>query len=698
MSSQPESDSKVLLEILQRRSLTVLNENRCAPRSYRRVILPPGSLRTVWKDMPPSAPLSGERGPTPWPVPSTKVPREQNILKEIEQNDVENELEKRCLDFSGALSDNRYITAKVARAIFQKISELYPDNIEDVLREEQIPSLRIFMDGNDEDDTAEAKNEKFTRSNSSVLKVEGLFADNMQPGNVGAKAAKPEEENIEKRLSEQVDHGVSLRELFSDEEEINPQKHFIGEDAQAEEEILSFSLGGDESQGSNHLVKEALKTLERPSLATNGTPHGGIPPIPGGGFASSGAAQKDTETVDRDLEAFPDDEEPPDLVAPVAHRVISSELLGSSKSQTGSGGDAPSHENYMEPGSSDTQTKEKPALRRPIASRRRGIVNIPELNKQMLAAGDESHPDSTPTPHSSTASHDTLSKSSTVSKLAHIGSASKGVIMRTLSQHRKMAGNRRAETGLIMSRDELRSTRNRDVTRNPVPQSLKTWELLFNDDDGTDVASTPTPRSMEAVAKGQSSTGSGVIENKRQDEARVKSKDKRSLFSLSPTRWSPRSGMMNHGSEDKESSSRFSEVGESSGVMGRLSSGLRRASQVFGLKSGVEVVNVKSDIVIAGTLDEAVCRICVTCRKKFGYRVYVRDGGRRVKVESGEDCVWNDYLRTTLMIREIKGSGVMCAIVIQPSRKDANKTSIATLSQFYQRLEQELRVDNNKDG
>lgn len=637
--------------------------------------------------MPQLAPPPKEHGPRPWPVPPTAVSREQNKFRATEETDAEDKLEKQYLAFSKPVSDDCFITAKITRAIFQKISELYPDNVRDVLSEEQISSLAIDQDESDEDDIDKRKDETIAQLDSSSVKVEKFFADKIQLGNIDVEAEVSEKENFDKRLSEQVDYEPSLQELFSDREELNSRETFIKEDAHAEEGTLSFPFAGKKSQESNQLMKEAIFKAFSPS--------GGVSPIPVNGSLSRGIVEEDTDVVDRDLEVISDDEEPPDFVAPIAHRVLSSDILGSSKSQIGSSGDASSHGKNTEPSSDGAKTKGKPALRRPIASRRRGVVSIPELNKQMLAAGEESRPNSTPTtPHSSTASRDTLSKSSTTPKLGHIDNTSKGVIMRTLSQHRKMAGNRRAETGVVMSREELRSTRNRDIATNPVPKSLRAWELLFNDDDGTDLESTPSPRSMEAVSRGQLSIRSGVKERKSQGAATVRSKEKRSLFSLSPTRWSPRSRRMNHGSEDKESSSRFSEVGESSGMMGRLSSGLRRATQVFGLKSGAEVVNVKSDMVIAGALDEAVCRISAVCWKKFGYRIHVRDGGRRVKVESGEDCDWNDYLQTTLVIREIKGSEAMCAIMIQSSRKDRMKTSTATLSEFYLRLEQELRADN----
>lgn len=131
---------------------------------------------------------------------------------------------------------------------------------------------------------------------------------------------------------------------------------------------------------------------------------------------------------------------------------------------------------------------------------------------------------------------------------------------------------------------------------------------------------------------------------------------------------------------------------------------LRRALGVR-VRTGDVVDMDTSDLTMVGTLDEAMVRICYVCRKVLDYRVDVRDGGRRIRVESKDAPSTKLCLRVTLVLTEVGDVDKKCTLKVLQSRSDANRTNIATLWDFYRKLEKHLRkvedtgfVQNNSAG
>lgn len=120
---------------------------------------------------------------------------------------------------------------------------------------------------------------------------------------------------------------------------------------------------------------------------------------------------------------------------------------------------------------------------------------------------------------------------------------------------------------------------------------------------------------------------------------------------------------------------------------------LRRAAGALGVKIRTgDVVDLDtSDLTMAGTLDETMVRICYVCRKVLDYRVDVRDGGRRIRVESKDAPSTKLCLRVTLFLTEVGDVDKKCTLKVLQSRSDANRTNIATLWDFYRKLEKHLR-------
>lgn len=320
----------------------------------------------------------------------------------------------------------------------------------------------------------------------------------------------------------------------------------------------------------------------------------------------------------------------------------------------------------------------KPLLRRPIACRRRNLIGI-----DIVSGKDTTEQEKQPRkPAERALSHSKTEKSD---ENVHINetsnaAAEKGIFVRPDPPKRQNTGIRRAETGLIMSREDLKQKRSRDFLGNPAPKSFKP----FLDKDEDIVTFSPASfhrRTSESISTAADDT------NARSRELRSDGTD----LSFSTIHPSAQSQPVDTYSRDAENSyTRFTEP-RVSGLVGRLSSGLKKASTALGRKTFSSLPDAAStDILLPGTIDEAVCRICVVCRNDMDYRVTVRDTGRKIKVESKEDSD-NEYLRASLVIKQLRGTEAMCAVNIKQCRSDGTKTSFAALWRFYQRLQRELR-------
>lgn len=279
-----------------------------------------------------------------------------------------------------------------------------------------------------------------------------------------------------------------------------------------------------------------------------------------------------------------------------------------------------------------------------------------------------------------------------------------GVVMRDQRKRPPMVGIRRAETGFIMTRAELQGDGPPSILReNPDPKSL----ALFNMDDvatqmflegGGDMGVSPgsepsfdepLSRSLTNLQLGEASRESG-----HHAGGSARGGGSSSQGSQERTRSDSRGGtVMNVQVEE-----------HSFGLVGKL----KRAAWAVTKKAvACETLQASgtSDISICGTLDETVCRVCYVCRRQLDCRVEVRDGGRKINVEA-KDEQGHIQLRVTLVLAEqgTNGRGErVCTIKVQQRRGDAHRTNIATLWDFYKRLERHLhnsehneRVDTNK--
>lgn len=715
--------------------------------------------------MPHSATVHSGIEPVPWPLPP-----QVKSCGESDDGDPKNEnsvgADGQRTQQSHEIRSKAGTKGKVSQAVFHKISQLYPEHIDDVLHEEQIPTLK-FPPAQDPADISQ----KSVCKGDGVEQERSLLAPNLQvltterqehiervsvidvndpfpeeDHEIRSDNDKISESSVEKlsvpseALNEKVHPVASLRDLFREDSDFLTPKTSLAGDAESEGRNLKHLQEQANSAEGNRAPEHTKRifTRNQSSVTKNRISQGNH---------STGSVNSDVTgcyinnalAIDIEAHSHPDAfHSRSDLCAVSFGSKESDDEAGPHVSLSSSNAS-----DEHEPKSSGVTSDPKHVLRRPIASRRKRVVDIPMLNQQVLDLSEskrESESVASPKESQPLSSGGSTQQNKKATKKP-MCETPKGVIMRGQSHYNQVRGIRRAETGLIMSREELHSTRNRTIPDNPVPKSLRPPVFL---EDYEDVPSL-TPSSFQKTIRGDSfpescdmphederrkgklrslfaltpikrdeGAGSSNLRNlfpltpRKQDEG-IRSCDKsifsitpvkqneeersdgrRSLFFLSPARHSEVSGKGFH-VDEQGSNSKFSEAGDSSGLIGRLGFGLRRASHALGRKPSSDFAEGARTctIVIPGSVDEAVCRISVICRSTLDYGVVVRDGGRKIKVQSRGDSQV-EYLRATLLIREIQGSEVRCSINIRPSRSNGIKTSPETLWNFYQRLEHEL--------
>lgn len=262
-----------------------------------------------------------------------------------------------------------------------------------------------------------------------------------------------------------------------------------------------------------------------------------------------------------------------------------------------------------------------------------------------------------------------------------------GIFIRENVRRPAMEGIVRAETGWIAGPGDL----NGDgppttVQDNPNPKSLAT----FNADDATTQSSMfPTMRMGDEFEDANSGSDSSILEEPLS----------RSLVNLSMqvrggSHASSSDGVYcaNTGSSEQErNDGRGAPVVEDASF--KLVERLRRAAGALGVRkrAGDTVDMGTSDLTMTGTLDEAMVRVCYVCRKVLDFRVDVRDGGRKIRIESKDAPSTKMCLRVTLSLTEVGDVDKRCTLKVLQSRGDANRTSIVTLWDFYRKLEKHLR-------
>lgn len=316
----------------------------------------------------------------------------------------------------------------------------------------------------------------------------------------------------------------------------------------------------------------------------------------------------------------------------------------------------------------------KKPLRRPIASRRKNLIGLDIVNKKSPKPETKTEEEKcivemTTTPDENIQKIDDLPSEAQIA-------AEKGIIMRPHIPRMRLTGMRRAETGIIVSKEDLKSTRNRDLLANPAPKSFRPF--IGEDEDLSTAGPSAFRNTFNPVG---GSPNAGNISSRQNSPIGF------SFSTIQGVRSQPIYGY----SEEENTYTKFSNPKGNIGLVGRLTTKLHRAGTLLGRRSFTAVPETTAtDIMIPGTIDEAVCRICVICRNNMEYRVLVRDSGRKIKVESIEGSD-NEFLRASLRVKELPGSELVCSINVRQCKSDQHKTGFAAMWRFYQRLERELR-------
>lgn len=140
------------------------------------------------------------------------------------------------------------------------------------------------------------------------------------------------------------------------------------------------------------------------------------------------------------------------------------------------------------------------------------------------------------------------------------------------------------------------------------------------------------------------------------------------------------------------------------GLVSKLSSGIRRAARAMTKRTpgGVDgsqhdssasprVSSPKgkgaSDLVLSGSVDEAVCRMTYVCRQRLGCQVNVRESGKKIKVQLIDDerAIW---LKLSIVLSKLD-DGVR--VKISQTKAEAEQCNITTLWEFYSKLERCLQ-------
>lgn len=334
----------------------------------------------------------------------------------------------------------------------------------------------------------------------------------------------------------------------------------------------------------------------------------------------------------------------------------------------------------------------RPLIRRPLGSRRKTLIDLSAeqstTQDSSAKAGDEGNRGysgahiSTAEEEGSEKSPESKSSATIESDIKVVSPLRRGVIMRANTHKTNVNGIRKAETGKIMSREELLTEQKSMMLKeSPIPKSLN--PAAFSEDDDA------TTKRTSALFHFSSSESDGQTSGRRPKHGEHADDDGSFL----------EGGLLDKASASylyhevhSGSSSKLSENGSSSGIVNRLGSSFKKAKNAVARKSVLELPDVgETDLLLAGTVDEAVLRICYVCRKQMKCKVFVKNTGRKIKVVSDEERNASRHLRATLVLRAVGADNGACAVNIRQSRQDGMKTTFARLWEFYQELEKRLQ-------
>lgn len=329
----------------------------------------------------------------------------------------------------------------------------------------------------------------------------------------------------------------------------------------------------------------------------------------------------------------------------------------------------------------------RPPLRRPLGSRRNTLIELlqPQPRKSPTPLEIENTPNPVEKPNEkqkhesiSTENPITPESGSSIHVISPLGG--RGVIVRPQTHKANVDGIRKAETGKIMSREEMLRDQNLSIFKDsPVPKSLNPAAFYEDDDTASRKPSSIFCESSSDVEKPTGISRTPSLErcdgSFLQDNIFVeKQQHSASLIDV-----------------QSYSSSKFSETDGSSGFVGRLGSSFKKAANAVGKRSFQGISNPgNTDLIVSGTIDEAVCKICFVCRKKLDCEVTVKQGGKKIRIQS-DDQISGYHLRASLLLKQINTDEATCAVHVRQSRGDGTRTSFATLWDFYQRLDSKLQ-------
>lgn len=645
MSSQPWVLPRGLLETLREEQEHYSRTGIYSSRGYRRFFF--SSEPSVTNNMSGTKPiLQTKTSPKPWPRPpriEANGKREFGELKPVKWEENNNAALERSKSAPLQQTEADLIKSQsISSTVFKRIAQLYPENLPDVLPQENIQRARRGTSKepmNGKYTVAEPISSPFEESNSSTYHDSSLLEEeNSAHISSRNKASAATQTSPQKLVGDTVGQIEENSEFLPSD--MKSARTSLSDDTPPSRATAVFDLStlfaspppsaSADGGRSLHTLDEhvnLLPSLTRMASADSDylTPKSSLRQLPAIEDSSpsltvtmniSPEVARGASLKDADIEEDHLFEEPPDFTAPVAVRDLS-----------------------FEPNSSSEGRSEgKGALRRPLASRRRRIVNLMAVAAKLDTTrsphlGDSVKKQKNESLDQSEESFEDRNKKDIAARRTFIDHAKdegnnrtierKGgrgdgfgvddrngfggrVVVRRTSQHRKLAGERRAETGFILASGESPGT-----LRNfghPGPKSLaRTIDMGIDEEESSG--------SEKNGRKSQVTRSSEVRSNG------TRSGSRRSLFSLGSLKWTATS----------PSASR-SEWGRASrsGVLETEGSGRWR-----GWKWKLRGDKEWEGIVVEGSIDEVVCRVSVVCRR-LGCRVIVRGGGGKVKVEWGE--------------------------------------------------------------
>lgn len=552
------------------------------------------------------------------------------------------------------------VRSKVSENVFQKICELFPDLLNDVLDEAQVPpssrssfrsprggSLKLARRNRD------IETERFVRSAtlrtaSNCSKREGFTVASDEGGEQAGKTACKNESEIEYKTDSCTSFS-GVDEDAGDVHQVASLKDLFSEDSDFVSAKASFAVvQTPENKGLSATQNQG--TFERGSTADHS------PKIQLSSRTRAFATEKEGHVV-------ADEEKVKSNFSDKSQLLTAVSLNGQHEDFS-----LPADQSVKSSGTIETKTTpganpQKPFFRRPLASRRKGVVNIPFLRKDELDRQQHTKDEDPASGNFNEAEGiEKTERTPPEQPQVRVTETPKGVIMRGFTNYKQVRGIRRAETGQIMSREELALAGAANLTTNPVPKSFRQPLCLDDYEDSPSLMpSSFQPASRKSISRQIPTLGSPDRQKREKQieelfslspahRDEVSSGKLRNLFKFTPVKIneerksvgkktlpfslmeqsiSPNSGGLSNlfalsphsrkepVREEHSTNSKFSEAGDSSGMLGRFGNKIRRGTHVVSRNQAAEALSDGRicTIVTPGSIDETVSKVSVFCRK-----------------------------------------------------------------------------------